>query len=1285
MATEPVINRRGQPLRPSPLTGERRQVTVIVSDVKGSSAIMEAIGSEAWVEEMNQVLQIMGAAIYQFGGEVNQFRGDGMVAFFGARSAHEDDPERAILAALVMQNQLHKYSKGFQDAFQQELLIRIGINTGEVITANIGNINTYSEDTAMGAAITLAARLETAANPGSILVSRNTYEQVSNLFNWESLGEIELRGLSLPVKVYQPISPLSESEQRHRLQAYGLSIPLIGRDSELSTIKKSIKGLRNDKGGIVLVRGEAGMGKSRLIFEAQQHVNRDEALKDKGSSRLAWLQGRCRSYDHSRPDSMWVDLWQRWLGMGLWVSQEEALKQLKIKGQQYWGDQFDEHFQYMAAFLSLPLDDFQAEHINKLDAESLRHRFFMAIYKWLDEMAQKEPLIIVFSEVHWADKTSLDLLRYCLPLSTREKILFIVVFRPEHSSPVWEFQHLIKIEYPNRTSIVDLEPLPVSKSNEFLNQMIGAGTLSTRLRKQIVSRAAGNPYYLTELVRSLVDKQILVRDNQNQGWRLVTEDVLLELPASLKSLLLARIDSLSPSERHTLQMAAVIGPIFWFEILKELKEDGLDLRKQLAIMQRGQMIKEHGLLPDLGREYVFSSTLIQEAAYESILSSQLAELHTTVAVFLERIVKANILRHYHGIIAYHFGQAGLCQRELFHTLLDAEDSKKIYANNEAIHAYQHVIDLLDRKGEWDCVPPEKMVEEWRLEALKGLGQIHFGIGEVFEAERFLREAVSLGRMINMEPLALARIFYWLGEVLFWQGRYEEPIHLGEEGLYQLGDNNQNTEAALMNQLVAVGSSQLGDHKKFIEFTMRTADFITTLPYSEELRPAFDHIIVLYAYTLKDLVQAQHWLDTFQEKAENNHDLRALGEVFNHTASISTRQGDLMTAIPYYKKAIDQFTRIGDAKHLSRVYRSLGICYLQLGLVDDARQCFDKAVETAGVYQNETDCALGYWYKAQVCMTQGKNIESQELFKKALEFSKNVTVLRDGWAFLGFGRVNMVQGSQQEVQDIFKFSLESNPTMVIRTPYQALSVLSKLERSYDQSAGFRSYVDSYRHRHKEVLGSPFSQWYLIPAETNNPGGSHLFHSMFEGNLKEFWQWIDPFGDCKYVQDNGVTIYASNERNFHHINRSAPRLLYQDTLSGDFTIQVRCSQGSENRPTIGGLVVWQSDQYWFCLEIGTRGPDEITLRGFLDNYDQVFGRGKLKSDQKLIRLERRGQTLSAYCTGDGKTWFFTGCAEISTPFPVSLGIHAIGHINRMVYPGVYSDGTSIKFEEFWMWDS
>ncbi len=1269
-------------LIPSALSGERRQATVLIADVRGSTNILEQIGSEAWVEMMNQVLQIMGAAIYRFGGQVDQFRGDGLIAFFGARAAHEDDPERAVMAALVMQHEIKVQAEQLTADYPIELMIRVGINTGEVITANIGNRAQHSEETTMGGAVSLAARLEAAAEPGTILVSQATYRLVETRFKWNPLGDMTMRGLSQPIAVYRPLSPVFESEQQTRLQAHGLWVPLIGRDQESRAIEGAVANLREGIGGVMLISGEGGMGKSRLIFEARQRVERDEALLGEKGGSLIWLQGRCRSYGQTLPDSMWVDLWQRWLGRGHWVSREETIERLRSLAHTFAGDRFEEVYPFLATFLSLPLEEPYATQIKHLDAEGLRHQFFVAMRNWLEILSRTNPLVVVFTEVHWADQASLELLKFCLPLCIQERVLFMVVFRPERTMPVWNFKHWVETEYFHRLKTLELLPLTESQSYDLIQRMIGNEVLSEATRGQILEKSNGNPYYLTELLHTLIDRGALKRD-ETGAWQTVDDEISLHLPDSLKSLLLARIDHLSADEKRVMQIAAVIGPIFWFNILENLGKNGGDLRAQLVEMQRAQLITERGVLPDLGREYAFNSTLIRDAAYESILNSQKEHLHLAVARYLERVVQENVLKHYHGFVAYHYRQAGNCQKDLFHTLLAAQESRRIYANTEAIQAYTYALTLMSRGEDETCIPEGVITEEWKLEALEGLGRIQFGIGNVLEAQKHFREAIAIGRRLSLPAQELTRLFYWLGEVLFWQNKYEEPIHLGEEGLALLGGSHESIETALMNQLVAIGCSQLGDHDKFIDFTLRTAGFIQRLPYSEELRPAFDHIIALYAYTLKDSIEARRWLEVLKLKAEENHDLRALGEYFEYSAVLHFQEGNLKEAIPKHHKAIEQFSQIGDSKHASRAWKSLGVSLLQQGDLDAAMASIDQALENAAVFANEADYAIGYWYKGQLLLCKNAYEEALASFRKAGKVVQEVPYLRQEWVMSGIGRVYLAEGLKENARVTFQTAIQEAPQMLFQNPYQANEIMSGLEQSVEKAEDFQNFVRLFQQEHPETHRALFKQLCLTPAEIRVPISSPRHHEVFTNPVHAGWVWHDPFRDCTFTVQKRLTIEASNERNLHHINRSAPRLVRQESVRGDFVLQTLCQPASKQKPAIGGLLVWLSEKYWFVLERGGRGEHEIVLRGFMNHHDYVFGRGKIEARKIHLRLERRGNWLSAFCSKDGKNWFYVGGCELSTGEALSVGLHAIGHINRLVYPGAYSEGTAIQFNEFWLW--
>ena len=1158
---------------------------------------MEHLGTEDWVSVMNEVLQIMAREIYRFGGDVDQFRGDGLLARFGAWSAHEDDPERAVFAGLLMQLAVGRLATSLKEEKAIDLSIRVGINTGEVIAGNIGDISNYSEDTAMGGAIALAARLENIAEPGTVLVSEETYQLTKLQFKWETLGDISVRGISDPLPVYRPLEPLSEFEQEHRLQEYGLSIPLIGREEEISRIQNVIYDLRNGIGGIIMVSGMAGLGKSRLISEVQQSIKREEALSAEDHPRINWLRGRCRSYDHSLPHSMWIDTLHGWLGMHEWTSLGELLERLQQKSEDLWGDKYTDFYPSLAKFLSLPLEKSFLDWIEGLEAEGLRHQFFHVIHSWVEAMARQGPTVIIFTEAHWADEASLALLKHCLPLSDRVPILWMVVYRPDPDAPTWSFNHFVESEYPHRLTNVNLHLLSKSDSNKLLDQLIDVEVLPEEMRSAIIDKSEGNPYYLTEIVRSLVDREVIVRKKDNGRWQVAKTDAKLDLPNTLIGLLSARIMRQSPTDQRILQLAAVIGTVFWTRLLKVLIDaDGIELEDRLTSLQRARFIRERGTSTELGTEYVFLSALIRDAAYESLLNISRAEYHLVVAEFLEAYVSDQALPQYHGAIAYHYHQAGICQKEIFHTLLAADNAKQVYANPEAIHQFNLALDLLDKITNCDDPPSQLLNNKWRLEALTGLGQTYFGIGEVTQAEKHLRQAVILGREMGIEPLVLTRLFYWLGEVLFWENQYEEPIHLGEEGLYYLGENNKNVEAALMNQLVAIGCSQLGDHEKFIDFTQRTAGFIQSLPYTEELRTAYDHIIGLYAYTLKDLPEAERWLEVFKQNAEDHHDLRALGEVYNHTAFIFDKQGNLEFAIHFYNKAINIFTQIGDDKHTCRSLRGLGVCYLKQGNLDAAENNIALSLEKASIINNPIDISLGYWFQAQIDLCKGLQKNATQTFKKAKELARDIPAIRGGWAFLGLGQIHFSHSNAQEIIGDYQSTIENDPYIIYRNPYQAVNILTNLEASFDKPEDFYSYVDNYRQRHPELNHAQFQQWYLTPGLVSHTGDEAIYLESFQEDISENWQWIDPFGDCSYSIDAGLIVNAANERNFHHINRSAPRFVHSRALNKNFILQTLCHPVTNEKPAIGGLLVWQNEKNWLCLEIGPLGEGEIIFRRF-----------------------------------------------------------------------------------------
>jgi len=754
------------------LADERRIATIIMADVQGSTDLLETLGTEAWVEMMHRVFQILETEIYRFGGKVDQFRGDGLVAFFGATTAHEDDPERAVLAALEIQKALKPYAAELASQANVNLCLRVGVNTGEIIVTRVGDQRQYSEDTAMGEGITLAARMETAAEAHTVLVSENTYVLVQEQFEWLTLDEIHVKGIRQPVKVYRPLHPRNDSHA-----TYDLSSPLIGRDAELEALRGCTAALYTGRGGIVTLTGAPGMGKSLLLREMRHYFARQQALltetrerrtdaslaaRSTGAPPGRMLRGRCRSYNQSKPYAMWRDLLRNWLDIHPDEAKTAIRERLRQCTQALWDTQMDEYYPYLADFLDLPLEPVYAEYLNQLDAEVRRQQRFLALRGWVAALAAEGPLIISFNDMHWSATTSLDLLKYCLPLCDQWPILWLLSFRPERQAPVWKFRYLLETDYPHRLTALTLPPLDKANSQRFIAHLIGSDVLPPATANLIIDKAQGNPYYIQELIRALIVQGVLVKQageaassdapaGQRQ-WYMPQTVTALELPDSIHTLLLARIDRLAPAEHDVLQMAAVIGSVFWCNVLPALLgAAGLE-RKQLTALLRAQLIRERGRDTDLGTEYIFTSPLIREAAYDSLLSTQRAESHLRVAEYFETRFDLAARAPYLGILAYHYQHAEQPEKELFYTLKQAEHAKAISANAEAGAHYTRALTLLDMLERNESDPAQcDALRIQHFDALYGRREMYSLMGHFNAMWEDARALLPLARQLTDAP------------------------------------------------------------------------------------------------------------------------------------------------------------------------------------------------------------------------------------------------------------------------------------------------------------------------------------------------------------------------------------------------------------------------------------------------------------------------------------------------------------------------------------------------------
>ena len=680
-----------------PFQGERKLVTVVIADVKESTQLLEQLGTEAWVELMNRLFAILEAEINRFGGAVDQFRGDGLVAFFGATETHEDDPVRAVLATLAMQEALKPLAAELRaresaSNWRVKLRLRIGVNTGEVI---VGKPHAQREETAMGEAITIAARMEQAAEPGTVLVSENTYRLAWTQFKWRPLGTLAAKGVRRPIAVYRPLSAKATAEKIRGVP--GLEAPLVGRQTELAALQQAIERLQAGEGGLVTIVGEAGLGKSRLVAELRRFVTGRYVDTQ-------WVEGRCPSYGTSIAYLLWVDILRGLLDIAVDTPPQAIREALRARVQALadvksrYPERQPTLYPYLSQLLGLPLDRKMAAKISDVEGEELKRGTFRAIESLIESTARQHPLVIVCEDLHWADPTSLELLERLLGITRpgiahRVPLLFICVLRPETAHGSTLVKQLAARRAGRQHTDLWLTPLSIQESETLLYHLLRMDDLPQQLKARILNHTEGNPFYIEELIRSLLDDGVIVWDKDRGRCETSCEPAEIAIPNTLYGVLMARIDRLPENAKRVLQLASVIGRAFPRRVLDAVAGKAgrrYDLDGALLTLEREELIYEQKPGPEPG--YVFRHHLIQEAAYNSLLKQERATLHQWVAEFLGSM-RSELRDTYVGVFAHHWERADRPDRAVTYLLRAGEQAAAQFANVEAVEYFSRALAL----------------------------------------------------------------------------------------------------------------------------------------------------------------------------------------------------------------------------------------------------------------------------------------------------------------------------------------------------------------------------------------------------------------------------------------------------------------------------------------------------------------------------------------------------------------------------------------------------------------
>jgi len=985
--TEKILAQRGK------IEGEHRQVTVMFCDLKGFTPLSEKLGEEKVYSIMDELFEMMIHKVHEYGGTVNKGTGDGIMALFGAPIAVEDAPQRAIRSALAIQREMAKFSGTLKGETEiPPLKMRIGINTGPVVVGTLGN-DLRVEFTAMGDTVNLASRMEGLAEPGTVYVTEDTFKLTEGFFRFEALGERQVKGKEKPVKAYRVIAP-STRRTRFDVSAERGLTPFVGRDKELELLLDGLERAKAGRGQAFSIIGEAGVGKSRFLYEFR---------KAAGSEDVNFLEGKCLSFSQNVAYHPVIDMLKS--NFDIREDDEDYHIRDKVKkGLKQLGVDETSTLPYLLELLSV-----KDSGIDKIpmSPEGKKDRMMEAIRRIVLKGSEISPLILAIEDLHWTDRGSEEAMKYLLESIAGARVLLILTYRPE-------FVHT----WGSRSyhSQVTLNRLSNRESLAMITHILGTEEIETALEELVLEKTEGVPFFIEEFIKSLKDLKII---EKKDGVYHLTRDIQdVTIPGTIQDMIMARVDALPDAARRVLQTGSAIEREFSHALIKRVM--GIpeqELLSHLSLLKDAELLYERGIYPH--STYIFRHALTREVVYSSILADRKKKLHLGIGDAIEDVYKDNLDENY-GALAEHYISGENYEKGSEYCRQAEKKSMVTGSINDAIAYGEKRVACLER------LPYTGEEEKRIIDARVSLGLYYIQINRHVKAKEAVEPVIELASQRNYKR-RISQIYTILGTFSYLVEEDFPKAFKYLEDAFTIAEELNDTLSLVMAAYWLGWALTLDcEYEKASYYLDKALDFSIAANALWSIA-IFKSVISVFLYDFQGKVDLGHRTsDEALRIAEESGDPYSKATAHTSYGCSCYFKGLLDEAEQHLSKACEFCERVNWFSWHALANLYLGLVYFDRRQYRKAKDCYSKAI-----YLYESNSFLpscSYFVKmlstgANV-MNNEKDINLNQIFSY---YQDNRVKMQQGWMakFIGEILLNVDDQHIREAEDWVRKAIEAD--------------------------------------------------------------------------------------------------------------------------------------------------------------------------------------------------------------------------------------------------------------------